>query len=186
MKKVLAVVLSLIMMFAVCVPAFAAEGKENTKIIINDNQPEIVDGKQTADSILKTSTQKEDGTEGATYTVSIPAETVIPWEKLKTGMQYSIVTQLEAGKRLSVEAESASGANELTRAGSTDKIPYTFSLTNGGGAVDTLSFTTDKEVFAMTRGFNIDITKDAWAAVPVAEYTGTLTFTVAIIDAPAA
>ena len=35
MKKIIALALALVMMFAVCVPAFAAD------VIINDNQPEI-------------------------------------------------------------------------------------------------------------------------------------------------
>ena len=99
MKKVLAIVLSVIMMFAVCVPAFAVT-------TIADKAPAIVDGKQATDSLLKTSTEKEDGTDGASYVVTIPAETIIPWEKVKTLFSYSVKTQLEAGTRLAISATS--------------------------------------------------------------------------------
>ena len=175
MKKVLAIVLSVIMMFAVCVPAFAVT-------TITDKAPAIVDGKQATDSLLKTSTEKEDGTDGASYVVTIPAETIIPWEKVKTLFSYSVKTQLEAGKRLAISAASQSGANELVDAAG-NKLPYSFSKTNGGEAIETLNYTTESEVVNTNRTFNIDIASTAWQAVPVNEYTGYLTFTVEVVNA---
>lgn len=180
MKKVLAIALSVIMMFAVCVPAFAAESKT---IIINDKAPEIVDGKQTADSKLSTSTKKEDGTDGASYVVTIPAETIIPWEKAKTLFSYSVYSQLESGKRLAISAASQSGRNVLVDAAGANELPYSFSKTNGGEAIETLNYTTETEVVNTNRTFNIDIADSAWKAVPVNEYVGYLTFTVEVVDA---
>ncbi len=178
MKKFVSVLLSVIMLFAVCVPAFAAD-----PIAITDDSPAVVDGVQTADSILKTSTQKEDGSEGATYTVTIPAETIIPWEKELNLFAYTVKTQLAEGKRLKVDVASKNGENELVREGTTNVLPYTFTLTNGGAATDTLSYTTDREVINTNRTFNINIAAASWQSVPVAEYGDTLTFTVAIVDA---
>lgn len=171
MKKVLAVVLSLIMLFAVCVPAFAVH-------TITDK----TEG-STADSKLSTSMQKEDGTDGASYVVTIPAETVIPWEKTKTLFNYSVKTQLESGKRLSVTVVSDCGRNVLTDAAKENEIPYTFSRTNGGDHIETLAYTTDKEVIDTNRTFNIDIATAAWEAVPVNVYTCSLVFTVEVVDA---
>lgn len=170
MKKILAVVLSVIMLFAVCVPAFAVH-------TITDSSA------QTADSKLSTSTQKEDGTEGASYVVTIPAETTIPWEKSKTLFSYSVKSQLESGKRLAISAASASGRNVLVDAAGANELPYTFSRTNGGDTIDTLSYTTETEVVDTNRTFNIDIATAAWQAVPVNVYTGNLTFTVEVVDA---
>ncbi len=192
MKKLVAVVLSMIMMFAVCVPAFAADpvSPVASDIQITDDSPEVVDGKQTEDSILKTSTQKKDGTEGATYTVTIPAETIIPWEETLQLFTYNVKTQLASGKRLTVEVASAKGStsegeNTLTKADSADVLPYTFSLTNGGASVASMSYTTEDEVVNTNRTFNINIKTADWQSVPVAEYTDTLTFTVAVVDAAA-
>lgn len=176
MKKILAIVLTMIMMFAVCVPAFAAN------IIINDDQPAIVDGKQTVDHLMKTSTSKEDGSDGASYVVTIPAETVIPWEKELNLFSYSVKSQLMAGKRLAISAVSQSGVNELVDAAG-NKLPYTFTLTNGGTPVATLNYNTESEVVNTNRTFNINIAKTDWQAVPVNEYTGYLTFTVEVVDA---
>lgn len=170
MKKILAIVLSVIMLFSVCVPAFAVH-------TITDATA------QTADSKLSTSTQKEDGTDGASYTVSIPAETVIPWEKTKTVFSYSVKTQLESGKRLVISAVSESGKNVLVDAAGENELPYTFSKTNGGESVETLSYTTETEVVDTSRTFNIDIATTAWQAVPVNVYTGNLTFTVEVVAA---
>ncbi len=169
MKKFIAVVLTLIMMLAVCVPAFAST-------TITDKTA------NTADAVLKTSTQKEDGTEGASYVVTFPAETIIPWEKTKTVFTYSVKSQLESGKRLAISVVSASGEKALVDANGV-KLPYSFSKTNAGEAVDTLSYTTENEIVDMNRTFNIDIAAADWQKVPVNEYTGNLTFTVDVVNA---
>ena len=59
MKKLLAVALAVVMMLAVCVPAFAAD---------------ITTDGGTGTAIIKTSTQTAGGEDGAGFTVTIPAE----------------------------------------------------------------------------------------------------------------
>lgn len=169
MKKILAVVLSLVMMFAVCVPAFAVH-------TITDK----TEG-NSADSKVYTSTTP--APDFVAYTVSIPAETQIAWGTTKTAFNYSVKTQLELGKRLAVSVVSQSGTQELKNASTDKTLPYTFSYTNQGGIVNTLSYTTDTEVIDTNRTFNIDIASTSWQAAPIAEYEGYLTFTVEVVDA---
>ena len=70
MKKVLSLAMALVIMMAVMVPAFAADLSANP---------------DSADVIINTSTLKdEDGdgvgeTDAEEYTVTIPADTTIPW-----------------------------------------------------------------------------------------------------------
>lgn len=169
MKKILAVVLSVIMLFAVCVPAFAVQ-------TITDQTA------NTADARVYTSTEPAPGF--AAYSVTIPAETQISWGTTKTVFSYGVKTQLELGKRLAITAVSQSGTQEMKNAGTTSTLPYTFSYTNQAGVVNTLAYTTDTEVVDTNRTFNIDIASSAWDAAPIAEYQDYLTFTVEVVDAP--
>lgn len=185
MKKILALILSVVMMFAVCVPAFAEYlPNASGNWIVNDTQPEVIDGKQKVQTNISTTTEKQDGTNGASYTVTIPATITIPWEKTSHTFTYNIKTQLEAGKRLAISAVSASGEKELVdEAG--NKLPYIFTKTVGdeNTSVENLSYTTTKEVVELPRTFNIDIAEADWKNVPVNVYTGQLTFEVSIVDA---
>lgn len=174
MKKILAIVLTMVMMFAVCVPAFAAD------LTINDNEPAIVGGKQNVDSKVYTSTETDPTF--ISYEVTIPAETKIAWGATSTELQYSIKTQLDLGKRLAISATSQNGLQKLTNAGTDKTLPYTFSATDGT-VLATLSYTTDNEIVNATRAFNIDIATAVWNAAPVAEYADYLTFTVEVVDA---
>lgn len=171
MKKFFAIFLTVVMMFAVCVPAFATKK-------ITDKAP----GDQFTK--LYTSTEKENGENGAYYTVTIPAELMIYWSTEKTIFSYSIQSQLETGKGLHITAESDTGVRELVDAAGVNKLAYGFSGTDGGPAIDSLAYTTTKEVVNINRAFNIVIGSDAWNAVPVNEYTGNLLFTVEVVDLP--
>ena len=175
MKKIIALALALVMMFAVCVPAFAAD------VTINDNQPEIVEGKQTGDSRVYTSTETDPTF--VSYQVTIPAETPIKWGATKTLFSYHVKTQLELGKRLALSATSQNGEQALKNASTDKTLPYTFSQTNGGAVIDTLNYTTDNEIVDTNRTFNIDIADTAWQAAPIAEYEDFLTFTVEVVNA---
>lgn len=169
MKKLFAVVLTLVMLFAVCVPAFAAT--------ITDESAE-----QSADALIYTSTETPDTFKA--YTVTIPASLVIPWSSEKTAFTYGVKTQLELGKRLQVTVESV-GPLELSNDETSIVIPYTFSNSNDEG-VENLSYTTSREVVTTNRTFNIDILESDWNKAPVARYEDTLTFTIDVIDAPVA
>lgn len=175
MKKFLALALALVMMFAVCVPAFAAD------IVINDEHPLPVEGKQTGDSRVYTSTEVDPSFH--TYIVTIPAETAIKWGATKTLFSYHVKTQLPLGKRLALTAVSKNGEQALKNATTDKTLPYTFSQTNGGVTTGTLNYTTENEIVDTNRTFNIDIADAVWQAAPIAEYEDFLTFTVEVVDA---
>ncbi len=170
MKKILAIALALVMMLAVCVPAFAADK------VISNTAPDA----QT--TIVKTSKTTEGGDDAAYYKITIPAEVQIPWSKVDQAFTYKIESQLELGQKLNIKV---AGANKLTNASTTAyEIPYTVSedeFTDAG-------YTTATEIVAAdtARSFTLAITDAAWKAVPVAEYQDTLTFTVAVVPAPVA
>ncbi len=159
MKKILAVVLALVMMLAVSVPAFA------TDIATDDG---------TGDTKLQTLTTDEDGNPVAGFTVTIPATVEIPWGGTEAGdtLDWSYVSQLEAGKQLSISVNKASGI--MTNG--TDNLSYTLT----GDAVGT-AFTTGAAVCALTEK-SIDIAVSGWDDVPVDAYSDTVTFTVAVVD----
>ena len=96
MKKILAIALALVMMLAVCVPAFA------TDIATNGG---------TGDTTLQTLTTDEDGNPVAGFTVTIPATVDIPWGGTTEGdtLGWAYVSQLEAGKQLGVTVDKAGG-----------------------------------------------------------------------------
>ena len=85
MKKVLSVALAVVMLFAVCVPAFAANP-------ITDKT------EQSGTTIVKTSTKTETGEDGRRYSVTIPANTTIPWGKASVDMAYVVEAHLAYGE----------------------------------------------------------------------------------------
>lgn len=173
MKKIFAIMLVLVMMFAVAVPTFAV------KQITEDTDPADLDAHQ---SLLYTDTTNMP-TDYQYYCVTIPAEVPILWGEEKTMTNYSIKTQLNVGERLKVTIDA--GEQKLTNADTTATLPFSFSKTDGGPEIDlvNLAYTTDKEVDNINRPFNIFIAKADWAKVPVARYEANLTFTVEVIPA---
>ncbi len=159
MKKILAVALALVMMLAICVPAFAADIS--------------TDGGQSP-TLLQTLTTDEDGNPVAGFAVSIPATVDIPWGGTTEGdtLAWPYVSQLEAGKQLRIPVDKASG--RLTTR--TDNLAYTLS----GDAVGA-AFTTGAAVCALTEK-SINIAVSGWDDVPVGAYSDTLTFTVEVVD----
>lgn len=184
MKKLLALVLALVMMFAVCVPAFAVVETKNNVTTVKDNYSQ----KEAVEAKLHTNTELPEGEYA--YTVEIPADTVITWGDPYTEFKYRIVkTQLNAGQRLRINVTSADNDSSLTSEATGATIPYYFSRlvnpdTDEYVAVDTLSYTTDKEVITIPRlrTFYISIAAASWN-VPLAEYTDILNFQIDIIDA---
>lgn len=161
MKKILAVALALVMMLAVCVPAFAYGEDIST------------DGGQSQTQ-LQTLTTDEEGHPVAGFTVSIPATVEIPWGGTTGGdtLDWSYVSQLQSGKQLSISVDKASG--NLTNG--TDNLAYTLT----GDAVGT-AFTTGAAVCAKTDK-SINIAVSGWDDVPVDAYSDTVTFTVEVVD----
>lgn len=166
MKRILAIALTLVMMFAICVPSFA--------VTVDD------EGLQTF--LVPVSTKEK----SASYTVIIPATITIPWEAPSKSFQYSVGNvHLETGKRLKVSFASQ-GIEKVLLDGNGYKLPYKFTnIDNESVHDDELGYITSAEVALETvyRPFNISIAEKDWKTVPVNVYTGNLTFTVDVVDA---
>ncbi len=157
MKKIISIALALVMMFAICVPAFAAD--------ITNTSPD------PQDAVIKTSTAGSI----SNYTVSIPAETVIAWNTASTNLQYKVSAQLEPNKALKVTAAAKDGVYNMT-----DANGLTLAYTLGDATYTTTANTVvDKEVKTLT----VNVAADAWSNAVISEYTGNITFTAEIIDA---
>ena len=131
---------------------------------------------RTGDSVLKTNTLTEKGESGETFTVGIPAETVIPWGTPLTNISYTVESHLGYQKTLKV---TVAGNGALTFAPKEDvlfSLPYTLS----GETV----FTGTQPVIYPSEGktLSMQIAEDAWADVPVGVYSGILTFTAEAVE----
>lgn len=168
MKKIISIALILVMMMAVCVPAFAASEK-NT---ISDKTPE-----KTKDVIVQTQTIKEDGTSGESYSVKIPAKAEIPWGKESYAADYDVESHLAYGKRLSV-AVTCNGKMTLDE-DATKTLAYTLSGTKLFRASSPVVYN-NAQTPAVTQPLQINVTADAWARAIVGVYSGTLTFAVEV------
>lgn len=157
MKKVLSVALALVMLFAVCVPAFASQT--------------ITQPGDTAVDVM-TLTTDVNGDPAANFTVTIPATVSIPWYGTTGGdfIKWSYTSQLNIGEQLQISLNKTSG--NLTNG--TDNLPYTLS----GDAADAAYVTTD-EVESASRSTAVTVT--GWDDVPVGAYTDTVTFTVEVV-----
>ncbi len=161
MKKILSIALALVMMLAVCVPAFAAD------LSVKDTD--------SGDVIITTSTDKEDGSDGDWYVVTIPADTTIAWGAESTELKYSAETHLLYGKTLDVDVTSADYVMTYApEAGVALDLAFALS-----GDVD-VNFTTVTYP-AVEKAVSVDITADAWNNAVVGEYADTLTFSAAIV-----
>ena len=157
MKKIIAIVMALVMMMAVTVPVFAANTIDNTTA-------------NNGESLVKTDTSAVGAGE---YTVSYPAEIVIPWDAPTYDAEYTVDTQLAVGKKINVSvADKTSGTltGTMTATGTADTLEYTLS-----GAVATEY----DEVSSATE--TITFTVADWNKT-IAEYSNYITFTVVLGD----
>ena len=158
MKKVLSIALAIVMMFAVCVPAFAANP-------ITDKT------EQTGETIVKTSTKTETGEDAENYAVTIPAETIIPWGKDVTILEgYTVDAHLAYGKHVYITVAS-SGTMKLAE-DANETVAYT--LAGEGVAEEFVSNTVEN-----VRPLALKVTIDEldWNNAIVGEYADTLPFT---------
>ncbi len=161
MKKILSIAMALVMMLAICVPAFAAD------LSVKDTD--------SGDVIITTSTDKADGTDGDWYVVTIPADTTIAWGAESTELKYSAETHLLYGKSLDVKVTSADYV--MTYAPEANvALDLAFAL-SGDVAVNFATVTYP----AVEKAISVDITEDAWNHAVVGEYADTLTFSAAIV-----
>lgn len=158
MKKALSIALAVVMLFAVCVPAFAAD-------LTADGQSGTV--------IVKTTTKTSGGDDARSFTVTIPADTEIPWGDLTTDLVYAVESHLGDNEFVNVKV---AGNGKMTYAASeTHELPYTLT-----GAVD---FTADvPNVYpAADQTVTVNVQDLAWKTAVVGDYADTLTFTAAIV-----
>ncbi len=153
MKKIIAIVMALVMMMAICVPAFAAEIDK--------------DSDQAGQATVATTTSDTD----ATYSVTYPAATTIAWgDTAAVNVNYKVTSQLPIGATLKVSVAADNGGLMT----STNAVDYNLTYTLTGGAEETFA-EINTEVEPQT-----DVTvaiADFSQAVPDV-YQGTITYTV--------
>ena len=160
MKKAISAILALVMLTVLCVPAFAAN---------------ITTDGGTGDSIVKTTYSTSD----ESFTVSIPAETTIPWLTTTASISYDVESHLAYGKHLTVTVADSDGQNKMLytpEAGVTLELPYTLGAT---------TYTAASPVVNPAANVAATITGDAndWNNAIIGEYADTLTFTVNVVTA---
>ena len=158
MKKVISMLMTVAMLAALMVPAFA----------LDQNTPK-------GDTIVKTSTTMEGGQDARRYTVTIPADTVIAWGAEKTELTgYTAEAHLAYGEKLSVTVSGNGNMVYEPEAGTTLALPYTLEG-------DTAYESAGPVVYPVaTLALSVNITADDWNEAVVGEYQDTLTFTAAI------
>jgi len=178
MKKFFAVVTVLTMLFALCVPAFAAE----TAVDIT------TDG-GTAEVIVKTDTKIDTDDDGIgdkdaeNFKVTIPADATIPWGTADTvtTLSYFVESHLGYGKHLTV-AVTNDGTNTMKYTVGGESLPLAYTL-GGEKNFDTVvpvAYDTATKG-GVQKDITISITGDAWNTAVVGKYADTLTFTVTVL-----
>lgn len=160
MKKAISAILALVMLTVLCVPTFAAN---------------ITTDGGTGDSIVKTTYSTSD----ESFTVSIPAETTIPWLTTTASISYDVESHLAYGKHLTVTVADSDGQNKMLyspAAGVTLELPYTLGAT---------AYTATGPVVnpAATVAATITVDANDWNNAVIGEYADTLTFTVNVVTA---
>lgn len=155
MKKILAVVMALTMLFALCVPAFAADPNPN---------PITKDTAQAGSADVITTFVASD----ETYSVSYPAAVNVAWgNTAPQDAKYTVTSKLQIGAKITVSAAENAGGT-MTAAGTSDTL--TFTVQNGAAQ----DFTGANA--AVDSATTVTIADFSGAAVGV--YTGTMTYTV--------
>ena len=160
MKKIFALALAVVMLMAVCVPAFAAP--TGTQITPNTAN--------TGSTTITTTTQGTNIGEHGEYTVTIPADTTIKWGTLATDLTYTVSAQLKTDKVLKV-----------TVAG-TDTVMKNGALTLAYNLTGDTTYSTTANVVAknIVSTFTVNIARDDWNNAVIADYSDTLTFTASV------
>ena len=161
MKKIISIALALVMMMAICVPAFAVTAT------LGDNN-------------INVETTYNESTD-ASYTVEIPATQYVEWGKEdKTyDVSYSVTSQLLIGAQIKVAVNYDLDADDtnngvMTNADSTATLKY--SLTGVGETI--FNEVNDGAKASDMGGTDAVLTVAGFADAPIGTYTGTITYTV--------
>lgn len=165
MKKTISVVLFMAMLLTLCVPAFAAQ-------LDKDNA--------TGTVLVQTLEQDASGNDGASYYVTIPADTQIPWgETDPVDLSYAVEAHLRYAEQLKVTVAGSGAMTYVASAEDTYTLAYTLDGVTeylGGpvvyGGVDTP---------AVEQDLTVTIAEADWGAAVVGTYSDTLTFTAEIV-----
>ena len=160
MKKILSIALALVMMMAICVPAFAADLTQKPA--------------QSGDVIISTDTKDKDGNDAEQYIVTIPADTVIPWGEAETDVSYSVEAHLTRNNRVNV---TVAGSGAMKTADGAYSLAYTLD-----GGVDYT--TAEANVYpAANVELKVLVADLDWNTAVVEEYSDILTYTSEIVTA---
>lgn len=124
--------------------------------------------------IVKTDTLTESGESGERYSVTIPAETVIPWGKTAQTISYSAESHLRYRKALTVTVSSSGTMVYAPTVEDSFSLPYTLADTD---------FRADRPTVnpAAVQTMTMHIEAEDWANTVVGEYETVLTFTAAVV-----
>lgn len=153
MKKILAVVMALTMLFALCVPAFAADPNPITKGTAQSGSIDVITTYLPSDE---------------TYSVSYPAAVSVAWgDTDPQDAKYTVTSALQIGAKITVSAAENAGG-KMTATGTADTL--TFSVQNGAA----------QEFTGANAAVNSDtkVIISDFSGAAVGEYTGTMTYTV--------
>lgn len=153
MKKAISLVLTVVMLFAVCVPAFAATDISQTH---GEGKVNVI-----------TETKTDTGEDAETYSVIIPADTKIAWGTISTDVSYSVESHLSRNKAVNV---AVTGSGEMTTEDMKYSLPYTLE--------GVLVYHGSRPVVypAETQTVNVVITEDSWKNAVVESYSDVLTY----------
>lgn len=163
MKKVISIALAIVMMMAICVPAFAADLTQKPK--------------DANEVIISTDTKDINGNEAEQYIVTIPADTVIPWGEAETDVSYKVEAHLTRNNRVNV---TVAGNGAMKTVDGAYSLAYTF-----GGANDATNYTTaTANVYpAAVVELKVLVADLDWNTAVVEEYSDILTYTSSIVPA---
>lgn len=161
MKKIISIALALVMMMAICVPAFAETA------VLGENTVNV-----------ETTFVEADDT---SYTVTIPATVSVVWNDTTTAYDvgYTVTSQLLVGASLKVAVNYDLDTDDtnngvMTNADTTATLKYTLT----GEGETTFAEVNDASKASNVGGTDATITVAGFDAAPVATYTGTITYTV--------
>lgn len=142
--------------------------KDSTLQLSTTHNEITVNTAQNSDTSVMTKTVKNDGSDAYTYTVTIPACVNVAWgDTAAQDASYYVESQLVLGDTLKVKAE-ADNAGKMTAADTDSTLTFTVS---GGDE------TVYSEVNDGTAASGTSVTISDFSTVPIAEYTGTMTYT---------
>lgn len=136
---------------------------------------ELTPKRGTGDTVVKTDMLNENGESGESFTVIIPAETVISWNALSTNIHYTVESHLGYQKMLHVTVAGSGALACVPEADVLLSLPYRLSGETSFTGTHPVIYPAEEKTFSM------EISEDAWANVPVEEYSDILTFTAEVV-----